>query len=402
LARFGPIFAALDDDAPFNAPPDPPRESRDTFVVVEEAERRIRLLIEERPLKLVGYLDREWLHPVVRRRTRLSHGLRRAPVDHGPDGIWARAGVLAKGDLHRALVAVPIDHGRFAPLRGWVRARDIDHVFELEDEPPSDGQKVVVESGTAITSSDGRPIIEVPAHRSLWARELTRTSRRVRIRYVDRSLWVEGWVPADRVTYPHGGRLGRSHRARPPRLRMGGEKIYLHAGDGIRVDEATIGRVTVERLRVTPKEKTDEGRRVALHTWSWGRLDFWVSEQDLAYGRAWERVFLERAQLEPRPGEPKLPSFLDVQRDDAEECWGQALGRDDGLPTTQLEMTWDSNRATLSRLVSGRVNDQLRGCLEKAFSDLYLFSAAPRAPLRFVVRLEPMPYPDRGTGSGPP
>src|SRR5690606_30590738 len=125
--------------------------------VVEERPSSLRVVIEDEGVRVVAYLPRGDLRPVVRRRAPASLGARRAP--RAGAGVWLRPGSVATteriGDLTQVAIDEPIWVGT-----AWIAHEAVDVVFEPEPEASGEDEPHVgLPAGTSITTEEGELLL---------------------------------------------------------------------------------------------------------------------------------------------------------------------------------------------------------------------------------------------------
>jgi hypothetical protein len=392
-AFFDAIFAAQPGaSAGGDALAAPERQPAGTGVelaVVEEREAAVRALIEDDGVRLVAYLPRRDLHPVLRHRARAWLGGVNDPISEGRCGVWLRPGLIAsdRGRLRR----VELDD---ALWRGsaWIDRRAVDRVYEPELSWRDDFAPVAgLHAGQAITTRSGTILATVPAGTTIGVEERVRVGELSRVRYESEHLVVEGFVPTAALDHGNAPQPQRYGTGSTGGWGTGGPHRYLHEGDLLhdRPGGEVIGVVTGERVLFAEHDADADGLTVAANLRGWGFAALWIPTRVVQRSDAWEATYELRVRIEPKAGGAALPRDLTIRHGSAARCWSQELAAGASQPL-DVSLEWATS-GHVAILGPASIGEGLRACLERAFRMSHPSGLA--APLPFTLSLAPLALP---------
>ena len=244
------------------------------LVVIEEGRQRLRVYPIADQVRLLVWVDRADLHPVIDEPVAVAMEASRPPVG-ASSGIWLQPGVpvaIEKQEGDRALVRHD-DRRSFRPtlsFTGWVPRRAVGQVFERIPETAGEKPDAAIPDGCILLDQPGgreiaRCLAELPV-------TLTGPERAGHFPVLHRGehMLVRGWTTRVDRTVPsgdvYGGLIGQP---RAPTIPTG---TCLHADlDGalVGVTETDVGAITVGRSRGWWQWIVDS---------PWGKLPLWTVE----------------------------------------------------------------------------------------------------------------------------
>lgn len=351
--------------------------------VVETRDGVLRVRIEHRDATLVVYVPRDDLVVVAKETHRLSLG----PDDReGEEGVFVRAGTALDGERRQGRMWVALEEQGLR-VEGSLPVTAVDHAFTPDDREPTEGRHL--RPGSMVRTSEGRLLVttgDAPLHVEVTAEREGESA----IAFRGERLEVRGWVDTKALTDPRvsgfggiGCRAGIGFRLGLPRV--------LHRGDWLREPETGVvfAQITRSRLPVGDEGAQGKGRRIRLGLEPHGRFEAWLDEADTTFGDRFEAAYRQQVKMRPVGRDEPLPSALTARWRRLISCVDDLRRRGRREPLV-LDLTWQGGDHV--DVPPQGMRADVHDCVQSALAEL---DQGPVSPVRFSLRLDPGPLPER-------